>query len=181
MESVEKKAIVITLMRSLAEAGSWCGETHLQKAVFMLQALTGVPTGYDYILYKHGPFSFDLRDELATMRAENLVELIIRSPDYGPAIIPTANSDRLKKAAKEALAKFQSEIAFVAQTVGKKGVAELERLATALFIFPDIPTDAPVEDGARRLRALKPHVSEADALAAINEARELTKSAPRAA
>ena len=46
MESSAKKAVVIALMRALAEAGSWCGETHVQKAVFMLQTVAHVPTGY---------------------------------------------------------------------------------------------------------------------------------------
>ena len=181
MESIAKKAVVIKLMRALAEAGSWCGETHVQKAVFMLQTVANVPTGYDYILYKHGPFSFGLRDELATMRAENLVELVIRNPDYGPAIAPTASSERLENAAKETLFRFQAEIAFVARAVGNKGVSELERIATALLIFRDNPTETNAHDPTRRLKEVKPHVSEADAVAAITEARRLMNCAPRAA
>ena len=179
MESVARKAVIIALMRALAAAGSWCGETHVQKAVFMAQSLTGLPTDYNYILYKHGPFSFDLRDELATMRAENLVELIIRSPEYGPAIVPTENSANVENAAAGTLAEFQAGIAFVASAVGKKGVAELERLATALYISPNLPGGSPVELGARKLKELKPHISEADEIAATKEARELMESASR--
>lgn len=28
----------------------WCGETHLQKAIYFLQTLLNVPTDFDYIL-----------------------------------------------------------------------------------------------------------------------------------
>ncbi len=181
MESDAKKAIVTTLMRSLAKEGSWCGETHVQKAVFMLQTLTEVPTGYYYVLYKHGPFSFDLRDELATMRAEKIVELVIRTPDYGPAIVPTANSDRLEKAASAILPDFQRQITFVAQAVGKKGVAELERLATVLYISPEFSVADTTDSKARALRKIKPHISQADAITAVTEAQELMASAPHAA
>ena len=181
MESIERRAVIVTLIRALGQAGSWCGETHVQKAVYMLQRLTGVPTGYDFVLYKHGPFSFALRDELATMRAEHLLELVIRSPDYGPAIMTTSNSTRLEESAKKALAKFEKEIGFVARTVGKRGVAELERLATALLIFQDTPPRATKKDFSRHLIELKPHVSEEDAAKAITEARCLMRSAPRAA
>jgi uncharacterized protein YwgA len=62
MKEAQNRAILVTLIKSLRSKGSWCGETHIQKAAFFLQQLTGVPIDFDFILYKHGPFSFDLRE-----------------------------------------------------------------------------------------------------------------------
>ena len=60
MDRLRRAALLTRLIQRLRDRGSWCGETHLQKASLLLQDLTGVPLGFDYILYKHGPFSFDL-------------------------------------------------------------------------------------------------------------------------
>ena len=80
-----KRAVLLTAMaENLRKKGSWCGETHLQKATFFLQELQKVPIGFDFILYKHGPFSFQLRDELTSIRADGLFQLHQHWP-YGPA------------------------------------------------------------------------------------------------
>ena len=67
MTRLEKVAVLLKLLEKLRENGSWCGETHLQKATYMCQQLLSLPTGFDYVLYKHGPFSFDLRGELGAL------------------------------------------------------------------------------------------------------------------
>jgi len=41
------------------------------------------------VLYKHGPFSFDLSDELASMRADALLEWEIKPEPYGNALKTT--------------------------------------------------------------------------------------------
>ena len=74
MERLQKAAILTELAARLRREGSWCGHTHMQKATYFLQDLLGVPTGYEFILYKHGPYSFDLSEELAGLRADYLIE-----------------------------------------------------------------------------------------------------------
>lgn len=75
MDRLKRGAILVQLVRELRENGSWCGETHLQKGTYLLQELTKVPLGLEFILYKHGPFSFDLRDELTGLRADEVIAL----------------------------------------------------------------------------------------------------------
>jgi hypothetical protein len=55
-------------------------------AYFSLDVL-GVPLGFEFILYKHGPFSFDLSDEITAMRADALLQYQPRQP-YGPSLFP---------------------------------------------------------------------------------------------
>ncbi len=91
MNRLQRAAILSTLAEELLEIGSWCGETHLQKATFFLQHMLKVPTEWDFVLYRYGPFSFELRDELTAMRADQLLELIPMQP-YGPRLLPTGQS-----------------------------------------------------------------------------------------
>jgi hypothetical protein len=61
MNRLSQDAVLVGLARRLYEQGSWTGETHIQKAAYLLHELLAVPFDFAFILYKHGPFSFDLR------------------------------------------------------------------------------------------------------------------------
>lgn len=78
--------------------------------------------------------------------------------------------------ARKALVEYKKCIDFIAHAVGKKGVLELERAATVLFIFQTLSADSPADHAAQRLCELKPHVPYADAAVAVMEARNLMKS-----
>src|ERR1017187_6331592 len=97
MNRLQKYSVLLALNEELRSAGSWTGETHMQKATYFLQHLMGVPLGFDFILYKHGPFSFDLRDELTAMRAEGFLRLEPQHP-YGPTLVTEEKSELLKHA-----------------------------------------------------------------------------------
>ncbi len=64
----------------MKNGGSWCGETHVQKCVYFLQQLLKVPMEFNCIMYKHGPYSFDLNDELAFFKGSEFLELHPRRP-----------------------------------------------------------------------------------------------------
>lgn len=171
MNRLERAAILTTLADKLHSQGSWCGETHLQKATYFLQELLHVPLGYEFILYKYGPFSFDLSDDLAALRADQLLELHPQPIPYGPSLLPTAASGEFRKRYPRTLGTHQQSVDFVARKLGDKGVGQLERLGTALFVTRELP-DADAEARARRLHELKPHVS-------LDEAREAVASVDR--
>jgi len=169
MERLQKAAILTELADQLRREGSWCGHTHMQKAVYFLQDLLEVPTGYEFILYKHGPYSFDLSEEHAALRADYLIEFDHKSPGYGPGLVPTQTSAELRARYPVTLAKHAREIEFISSVFGSKGVAELERLATALYVTRELGGTSDLGARAARLRELKPHVGPADALAAVQE------------
>ena len=68
LEGWTQKALLAELIEKLQENGSWCGETHVQKCAYFLEDLLGVPVGCEFVLYKHGPYSFDLHDALIEMK-----------------------------------------------------------------------------------------------------------------
>ena len=46
MNRLQRAAILLTLLDALRQRGSWCGETHLQKSVYFLEEMCGVPLGF---------------------------------------------------------------------------------------------------------------------------------------
>ena len=168
MKRMKRAALLTRLIERLSHNESWCGETHIQKAAYFVQCLTGIPMEFDFILYKHGPFSFDLRDELTAMRADGLLMLRAQWP-FGAQILPTEQSERIQELYPKTLKKYEDRIEFVAEELGHKGVVELERLATAMYVSMDMEDDASVEKRAARVTELKRHISMTEALDAVRE------------
>lgn len=181
MDRVRRGALLTRLIERLKEQESWCGETHLQKAVYLLQTLLQVPMGYKFILYKHGPFSFDLRDELTALRADAVIALEPRG-SYGPRMTNTERAKSVQELFPKTLRIYEDGIEFAAKAAGSKGVMELEKLATALYVRikqMEQGVQASVEDAAQRLVELKGHIPIREAMEAVEEIDQLQEEAMR--
>ena len=159
--------MLVTLISALREKGSWCGETHIQKSSFLLKKLTGVPIDFDFILYKHCPYSFDLHDELSVMRAFGLLDLEVIYP-YGPRIANTDMGSALLERFPKKPAQYKSQIGFISAKLGDKGIIYLERLATAYFVTHNHP-ESNQEDRAKNIVKLNPHIALEDAKLAVQD------------
>jgi hypothetical protein len=126
----------------------------------------GVPLGFRFVLYKHGPFAFDLQDEITALRADNLLGVQSRPP-YGPSIVAGENSAAVVERFPRTQGRYLRQIEFVAERLGKMKVAELEKVATALLISRRGPADGTPEQKAERISQLKPHISTEEAKAAL--------------
>jgi hypothetical protein len=171
MERLQKAAVLTRLLDTLRDQGSWGGETHIQKAAFFLQELLEVPLGFEFVLYRYGPFSFDLRDELTGLRADDLLALEIRAP-YGPRLLTTAQGKTWQDRYPKTLARHGEAIEFVSRTLGDEDVAGLEKLATSLYVTRKMGEKSSVEARAARLHELKPHIS-------LDSAREAVRRLDR--
>ncbi len=183
MKRMARAAVISRLRDRLEEHDSWCGETHVQKAAYFLQHATDVPLGYSFILYKHGPFAFDLREDLGGFRADGLLELRPQAYPYGPRLVTTDAGKSLQDRFPKTLTRYDQQISLVAEYLGDAGVARLERLATALMLLRDKP-DVSDSDAAREMHRLKPHVTEQQAKSAIADVRgflETLKAVPQTA
>jgi uncharacterized protein YwgA len=156
MNRDQARAVMVTFIERLRENKSWCGETHIQKAAYLLKHLAGVPLPFDFILYKHGPFSFDLSDELTAMRAYQLLDIHAQYP-YGHRMTVTEVGNAFRRRFSKTLEAYERQIGFVSRTLGEKGVAELERLATAFFVTLQGADGEPF-NRAERLHEIKPHI-----------------------
>jgi len=157
MDRFKRSAIVLSLIETLEARESFCGETHIQKAVYFLQELVSVDTGFEFILYKHGPFSFDLSDELRAMRANKFLSLV-PTPPYGACLKQEDMGNNLRNDYSEFLSNFNRQIEFVAEKIGNKRVDYLEKLSTALYVTKEKQDDN-VESRAIYMHNLKPHIT----------------------
>jgi len=164
LSRLQKAALILTFIEKLKENGSWGGETHVQKAMYFLQHMTDFPMGFTFILYKHGPFSFDFRDELAGLFADGLLENKIIAFPYGPSLNPTAAGQRIRDYFFDSIQIYQNKLDFVANYLGNKGVVELERMGTALYVTLEKEA-LDQETRFNRIIELKPHIK-------LDEARE---------
>ena len=177
MERLQRAALISFLAEELLKNGSWCGETHIQKSVYLLQEVCAVPTSFEFILYKHGPFSFELRDELTSMRADGLLTIVVQYP-YGPKLVPTDSASTVRKRFPKTMEKHAKAVALIGRHVGSRTVADLEKLATALYVERERGLED-ADEWAHAINALKPHVSVEAALAAIEDLQRIEVEATR--
>jgi uncharacterized protein YwgA len=175
MERFKKIIILLQIIEALRKGGSWCGETHVQKATYSLQKLKGVPLNFQFVLYKHGPFSFDLRDELTAMRADGLIEFKIVNESYGPRLVITERGQTIQKQFANNVSEYLESIQFIGSNLGDKGVVELEKLATALYVTKDMGIQEK-DTRVRKIVELKPHINEPEAEKAVNAIDSLIKA-----
>jgi hypothetical protein len=170
-------ALVVELIKRLRSEGSWCGETHLQKATFIIQDLTKSNLGYKFVLYKHGPYSFEFNSELNSMRAAGVLEFQFPREGYGPSIAPTTFGERIREANEENVRAYIPIVSYIANWFAAKDVRYLEKIATAYYVTKNNPRD-PAFERAKRLNSLKPHVdidSAEEAVRVVDEKRQQAK------
>jgi uncharacterized protein YwgA len=149
----------------------------LQKALYIIQDLTKANFGYKFVLYKHGPYSFELNAELTAMRAANILEFQFPRQGYGPSIVATAFGKRIYEVNKENIERFEAVEMFLADWFAASDVRQLEKIATAYYVTKKHPRDPAVER-ARKLVSLKPHVdihSAEEAVKIVDEKRRQAK------
>jgi hypothetical protein len=176
MEQLNSEIAICMFASEMKKAGSWCGETHLQKALYLGQEIFGLNTGFNFILYKHGPFSFEVRDQLNFARAVRLLRLVPNEPPYGPSYATTEIGETVQKQAANKFTNESNLVKLIASTLGKKGVSDLERLATAVYVLAKSSSPPHVDKLAGELHQIKPHVTAESALQAVQEAMALQRS-----
>ncbi len=173
MKRLQKASVLLSLIEEMRDRESWCGETNIQKATYFVQELTKVPLGFEFVLYRYGPYSFELTDELTALRADSILELEVRDPRYGPCFVPGKLRDLVIGRFQKTIGRFRERIDFVAEKLGNKKVAQLECLATALYVRLEKGCPKDTNKQAKRIVALKPHISEPSAARAVKEVESM--------
>ena len=158
-----KHAFILEVINGLKTAGSWTGKTHVQKTMFLINEATPVQVPFDFVLYKHGPYSFDIENELEQMKSYDAV-VVQPISGYGVELRPSENATLVSRLAP-LTASEKDSVDAICHFVGNKGVIELERLATAVWIR-NRDHIADHHEVALRINALKPHIKIPEAEAA---------------
>ena len=176
MEIAKKAVIIAEMLDRIIRAGSWAGDTHLQKGMFFLQTMRGVPTGYDFVLYRYGPYSFGLRDDLIPLQSFGIIEVSPKPYPYGPGLATGESSRRLRARFSKTLARYDADFSFVADHFGSLNAGESERLATAHYFYLEGKADLSHEEVAHQVNAVKPHISFSEGVEAARRVRSLAES-----
>ncbi len=179
MKNLARKAVLLSLVENLRDRKSWCSETHIQKTVYFLQTLLRVPLGFDFILYKHGPYSFELSDEIMLMRTDSFIKLIPQQP-YGPSLTSGDRGELLKNNFPKTIDKYKKQVKFIAEQLGDQKVSKLEKVATALYVTEERSKMSRTEM-AQRIHKLKKHVSVAEGEEALKDVEKIKKAAKKLA
>jgi uncharacterized protein YwgA len=169
MNQFERQAIVAELIKNMRDKGSWTGETHVQKCAYFLQTMLKVDLGFAFLLYRYGPYSFDLTAELETMQFCSAIEFETPIPPYGPRFMTGEGSKALLADYEYILGQHRNSIQFVANNISVKKVQELEQLATAWYFSQKLGPSASKTTIAREVNKVKPHISVAQAEKAYDD------------
>jgi hypothetical protein len=135
-----------------------------------------VPSNFKFILYKHGPYSFQLSEQLQGLIADEIVHVRSRPP-YGPSLELSEEAAELWRSVSESA--LVRKLDFIAGKLGRKGVGELERLATAVYVNQKHGEGIPLEHRVGLLTSLKPHVAADAARNAFLEVDALEREAQK--
>ena len=171
----EQQCLVAEMVERMRNSGGWAGETHIQKGLYFWKILCGTPFLYNFILYKHGPYSFDLHNDMGRMMADGILTLEPRYP-YGPSFSRGRSATSLAKQYEETLKRYRGSVEFVVKSIGNLDVRTLERYATALYVLKGNPG---LDDTELRITItkLKPHISSEQASEALKAVRTLVNEA----
>ena len=167
MTGLDRRAVVLSLIAEMERENSWCGETHVQKCAYFLQEGSRIDLEVEFILYRHGPFSFELRDFLGELRGTSLLGSRSRAP-YGASLFVTESGAAYLSRFPKSVRKTRDAIVSVARDFGRRSVSELEVVATAFYVSRLRHSDAQ-KARADYIHDLKPHISPERALQALNE------------
>jgi hypothetical protein len=134
-----------------------------------MKELFNVPLSDEFRIHYYGPFSFQLRDRLASMEADDIVHVSPR--EMGVTYDVGDRFTQLRQRFPNTIATYTSAIQFTAHQLGALGVKRLEPLATALFVTRQHP-NASVAERAAKLIEIKPHVKLAEAKIAVDKIDE---------
>src|SRR5271165_3437938 len=156
--SLQRQTVIYDLIDALRNKDNWCGETHVQKTTYFFEELTGHALEYQFVLYKHGPYSFELSEDLSAMGAFRFIEDEIAHPAYGPRLKPNREIQQMLRENFGTLTRQLGDpLKFVADKLSGYGVVTLERLATALYFTTQKPVEGN-EARARQIHIVKPHI-----------------------
>lgn len=150
---------LLGLIAALDAQGAVVSETRIVKSAYLLESMYGLPMGFNWILYKHGPYTREVNDALVGMSKGGLISI---RPRKQRGIEVSVSASAMNALPTEDLLTINA----VAEKVATLDVGELERLSTAAWISKRM-TKADASVRAGYLCKWKPHVASATAVRAI--------------
>lgn len=168
----DKHRYILEAIENLRMAHSWTGRTHVQKTLYLVKETVIRNLPFEYVLYRHGPYSFDVDRELEEMLSYEAISLMSKG-EYGPTLFPGSGAVIVTRESNMQEDQLQG-IDEIASFVGDRDVIKLEALATAMWIR----CREAIGDNSgvlQRLSELKPHLEDAVASKGVEDSGVLMK------
>lgn len=169
MKESQRLGLLASVVQMLDEAGSWTGRMHIQKLIYLAQEWLGLPSGYEFVLYQRGPYSFELDADVRAVRSIGAVD-IKPAPPYGPSYFRTGLGEAVSKLSPIET-ELNDKLIALAKKLGPKTASELELLATTHYVLhEDHESD---KDIVTRVVSLKPQFTPDQVEQALAQVRQL--------
>lgn len=168
-----KYALIAELAQRLQTQPSQFGKTSLQKMIYLLQELKGVPIGYQFCLYTHGPFAAQILGDLDLVEALGAVKVqYVISGFGGYQISPGNECESIRCKASEFLKENKETIDEVVNQFGKYSAKELELRSTIVYLDRDVKRsnkNLNRDSFIRLVKKIKPRFNEGTIAKALDE------------
>ena len=148
----ERYGLIAAIVRGLHPRSPQLGKTVLQKVVFLLQDLAGVPIGYRFQFYTYGPFSVELLQDLDLVEGLGGVKIHrVVSLTGGFEILPGDRADGLIRKAGNWLKEQGADDAItrIVADYGHLSARDLELRATVVYVVRDLELQGTIGDNGR--------------------------------
>ncbi len=140
------------------------GRTAVMKMVYLLQTVKGVPLGYNFRLYTHGPFDEDVLNDLGqAVSMKGLKSTLLEyAGGYGYEFTKGPKIDDVKAFGESSLSNYDLQIDWAINEFSSKTASELELLSTIVYVVEDAKSCGRLimeADLASQVRQIKPHFS----------------------
>jgi uncharacterized protein YwgA len=159
LSKTDQLAFAAYLVNRFGESGQAPNRTQLHKAAYFLESIAGVPHGFPFRLYLHGPYSRELDSALGELQAIGWLQEERDQTGYGARYFATEVAREQLPRYAERFRRFDPAIRSVGDEVLHRGVTDLELLSTAWHVSREQPS-ATVDEKVARLKELKPHFTE---------------------
>lgn len=143
----------------------------MQKLIYLIQALEGVPIGYPFHFYHYGPYSSDLAGDLEFVNTLQGVRITYDSYINMYNISAGDKANLLTKKAEDFLEQHKGKIDRIISSFGNKRAEELELIASIVYTWRVAQEDD--EHGecslVKRIAELKPKFDNQEIQHALNE------------
>ena len=151
MDRVGRCALMTKLVEVARKRGVWCGEMQIQIMVLFVQELMEVPIGAEFVFYRRGPFSFNLRDELTGLHADGLIEVVPGFDKKGPYIAVTDRGRKVQDIGLTTLDRYVDRIEYTVEKLRGMGVVEIKRIAAAYYVLREDDGSTSVADRTKEV------------------------------
>ncbi len=147
---MKKNDLILYVVKKLNEVGSWTGNTHIQKIIYLTQSVCNLKL-YNFVLYHYGPYSFDLREDLDFLAISGYLNR--EADELGYHYKVNTNFEL------SIPVEIQEKVDKITKIFGKAPTALLELITTVDYIIRKFP-----EKGDREIietvKKIKPHFPE---------------------